>query len=314
MRLDQPLARADEPPFAYLDVIGHCSSWWGWRQIFLIATWETRRPCTRSTSRAISREDTPARHRGRIVCCKAACCWGTDTRCASFPSPSTRSPNGAAPPNVAALGPLCHTAIRHPVADPIPLELADQGEHPEQHLRDAIVGNRVDAHIRDHQLNALVFPDLRAGEPVGGPTKGAVEPSPRWAIVTAPQYEALLERADEVHRLFRLALVPVHETRHRVGVDIASPGDPSQPVSRHLVRDWWERGEQLAGLAREPGRGWHSLRRQFATELKGMPLADLAALGGWRSPATILACYQQPDPITMREGLARRGRLEMRGA
>jgi integrase len=45
-----------------------------------------------------------------------------------------------------------------------------------------------------------------------------------------------------------------------------SPLDPAKPVSRHLFRDWWERGQVVAKLPAEPGRGWHSLRRQFATE------------------------------------------------
>jgi integrase len=40
-----------------------------------------------------------------------------------------------------------------------------------------------------------------------------------------------------------------------------APGDPTQPMSRHLARDWWERAEAAPGLARVPGRGWHSLLR-----------------------------------------------------
>lgn len=91
---------------------------------------------------------------------------------------------------------------------------------------------------------------------------------------------------------------------------LPSPTDPSQPVSRHLLRDWWRRGEVLAKIPPEPGRGWHSLRRQFATELKHVPLKDLCALGGWKSAQTILACYQQPDPVTMRQALATRQRFE----
>ena len=72
-----------------------------------------------------------------------------------------------------------------------------------------------------------------------------------------------------------------------------APGKPAQAVTRHRARFWWNRMEVLAGIDREPGRGWHSLRRKFATELKNVPLKDLAALGGWKSAQTILKCYQR---------------------
>jgi len=88
-----------------------------------------------------------------------------------------------------------------------------------------------------------------------------------------------------------------------------SPEDPAQPMSRHLARDWWQRAEAAAGIARVPGRGWHSIRRKFATELKGASLKDLCALGGWKDHNTILKCYQQPDPDTMRVALEKRGTL-----
>ena len=89
----------------------------------------------------------------------------------------------------------------------------------------------------------------------------------------------------------------------------ASPKNPARPISRHRARTWWTRMEALAGLTPEPGRGWHSLRRKFATELKHTPLRDLAQLGGWKSPQTILKCYQRADDATLRAALANRGRL-----
>lgn len=88
-----------------------------------------------------------------------------------------------------------------------------------------------------------------------------------------------------------------------------SPENPSEPVSRHLVRDWWERGEKLGGVTHQPGLGWHSLRRKFATELKHTPLKDLCHLGGWKEPQTVLKCYQQPDESTMRQALEGRRHL-----
>ena len=85
-----------------------------------------------------------------------------------------------------------------------------------------------------------------------------------------------------------------------------SPEDPSKPCSRHLFGDWWPKGEGLAGLPHEKGMGWHSLRRKFATELKDTPLKDICQLGGWKSPQTVLTCYQQPDQDTMRRSLEAR--------
>ena len=92
-----------------------------------------------------------------------------------------------------------------------------------------------------------------------------------------------------------------------------SPEDPTQPCSHHLVRDWWQRGEALAGLAHEAGLGWHSLRRKFATDMKHVPLVDLCYLGGWKDPQTVLTCYQRPDERTMRQALASRGRRAVGG-
>jgi integrase len=89
-----------------------------------------------------------------------------------------------------------------------------------------------------------------------------------------------------------------------------APGDASQPVSRHLMRDWWQQGEALAKVPRSPGLGWHSLRRKFATELKHVPLKDLCYLGGWKEPQTVLKCYQRADADTMKQALATRKPLQ----
>lgn len=88
-----------------------------------------------------------------------------------------------------------------------------------------------------------------------------------------------------------------------------APEDAAKPCSRHLVRDWWQRAEEVAELDHEPRMGWHSLRRKFATELKGANLKDLCALSGWKSLQTILLCYQREDEESMREALANRRQL-----
>lgn len=85
-----------------------------------------------------------------------------------------------------------------------------------------------------------------------------------------------------------------------------SPTEPGKPVRRDLLRDWWQKLEKAARLDRIPGRGWHSLRRKFATDLKHEPLADLCSLGGWRDHNTVLKCYSRPDEGTMRGALDRR--------
>jgi integrase len=88
-----------------------------------------------------------------------------------------------------------------------------------------------------------------------------------------------------------------------------SPENPSRHCSRHLTRDWWQRGEKAAGIERRSQRGWHSLRRKFVNDLKGdTPIADLCRLGGWKSAMTVLTVYQQADELTMRTALENRAK------
>jgi len=117
--------------------------------------------------------------------------------------------------------------------------------------------------------------------------------------------------------LIETAVAVLEQERRREGAIVdalvfPSPGDPSKLVSRHLVRDWWDRGAKLAALPKGRRLGYHSLRWKFATEMKHTPLKDLAHLGGWKSPQTILACYQLPDEATPRDALATRRTLTAR--
>ena len=84
---------------------------------------------------------------------------------------------------------------------------------------------------------------------------------------------------------------------------LPAPKDPSTCVSRWLVRDWWERAEVLAGLEPKRGRGWHSLRRKFASDLMNQPLKVLCELGGWKTAQTVLQCYQRADEGQLRKAL-----------
>lgn len=91
------------------------------------------------------------------------------------------------------------------------------------------------------------------------------------------------------------------------------PDDVARPISRGVVRKWWDAIAKAAAIPKGRRYGWHSLRRNFASELKGMPLRDLAALGGWKSTTTILTCYQTPDESTQRAGLSARKTLHATG-
>jgi len=44
---------------------------------------------------------------------------------------------------------------------------------------------------------------------------------------------------------------------------------------------------------------WHPYRRKWATARKHLPLADVAAAGGWKGTQTLTKCYQQPDDATI---------------
>ena len=85
--------------------------------------------------------------------------------------------------------------------------------------------------------------------------------------------------------------------------------DASKCAGRSPVRYWWNRAEELAGLGRMRGRGWHSLRRKFASDLMDLPLKVLCELGGWKEAQTVLRCYQQADTVQLRKALESRPRV-----
>ena len=84
---------------------------------------------------------------------------------------------------------------------------------------------------------------------------------------------------------------------------LPAPKNPSACMSSALSYDWWSRAERIAGLEPKPGRGWHSLRRKFASDLMDQPLKVLCQLGGWK---TVLRCYQRADEDQLRQALANR--------
>jgi len=90
---------------------------------------------------------------------------------------------------------------------------------------------------------------------------------------------------------------------------LPAPRDPARSMSYAVARYWWERAERLAGLERKRGRGWHSLRRKFASDLMDQPLKVLCELGGWRTAQTVLQCYQRADEQRLKKALDERPRV-----
>ena len=90
---------------------------------------------------------------------------------------------------------------------------------------------------------------------------------------------------------------------------LPAPGDTSKCAGRSLARRWWNRAQKLAGLEPRRGRGWHSLRRKFASDLMALPLKVLCELGGWKEAQTVLRCYQQADSGQLRKALESRPRV-----
>ena len=94
------------------------------------------------------------------------------------------------------------------------------------------------------------------------------------------------------------AIVVLEEARKRNpgiadALVLPAPGNPSTCVRSGRARSWWKRAERLAGLEPKHRRGWHSLRRKFASDLMDQPLKVLCELGGWKTARTVLQCYQQ---------------------
>ncbi len=90
---------------------------------------------------------------------------------------------------------------------------------------------------------------------------------------------------------------------------LPAPKQPSQCLGRYMALRWWYKAAKLAGLEPKRGRGWHSLRRKFASDLMDQPLKVLCELGGWKEPRTVLRCYQQANPRQLRKALDGRRRV-----
>ncbi len=108
--------------------------------------------------------------------------------------------------------------------------------------------------------------------------------------------------------------VAVLEEARRMGAGtgnapvLPSSKDHTRCLGRVSAYLWWKKGQTLAGLEPKPRRGWHSLRRKFASDLMDLPLKVLCELGGWKEAQTVLRCYQQADAVQLRKALDSRPR------
>ena len=89
---------------------------------------------------------------------------------------------------------------------------------------------------------------------------------------------------------------------------LPAPRNPLAVVGAARLHAWWQKAQILAGLEPKPGRGWHSLRRKFASDLMDHPLKVLCQLGGWKTAKTVLRCYQRADEGQLRKALEDRRR------
>ena len=90
---------------------------------------------------------------------------------------------------------------------------------------------------------------------------------------------------------------------------LPAPRDPSRCLGHMSAHRMWGRAETLARLEPKHRRGWHSLRRKFASDLMDQPLKVLCELGGWKEARTVLTCYQRADEGQLRKALADRRRV-----
>ncbi len=89
---------------------------------------------------------------------------------------------------------------------------------------------------------------------------------------------------------------------------LPSSRDAMRCIHRVSAYQWWRKAQTLAGLEPKARRGWHSLRRKFASDLMDLPLKVLCELGGWKAAKTVLRCYQQPDEAQLRHAILSRRR------
>lgn len=144
-------------------------------------------------------------------------------------------------------------------------------------------GHRTDAILK------LQWSDISFAEPEHAP-HGTI----RWR---AENDKIANEHTVPMNDRARRALLAVAKDRAEIGESwvFPSPTDGTKKLERHLASRWLRRAERLANIEHVKGRGWHSFRRQWASELRHLPDTDVAAAGGWKDVTTMKRCYQHAD-------------------
>lgn len=75
--------------------------------------------------------------------------------------------------------------------------------------------------------------------------------------------------------------------------------NPDEPMGRYAFGAWLRQAEEKAKLPKLDGSLWHAYRRAWATARKHLPIADVAAAGGWKDTRTLITCYTQPTNDAM---------------
>ena len=78
-----------------------------------------------------------------------------------------------------------------------------------------------------------------------------------------------------------------------------SHSDANVPICKDVFSGWLRTAEKKAELPKLDGSLWHAYRRGWATSRKHLPIADVAAAGGWSDVTTLIRCYQQADDETL---------------
>ncbi len=146
---------------------------------------------------------------------------------------------------------------------------------------------------RIRAICSLTYQDLKLAFLPGAP-HGAIQ----WPGQTEKEGKAW---SAPISPRVRQALERVLQERPGIGPTylFPCPTDPRRPVQYERVRHWLLVAENLAGLPKQAGSSFHAFRRCWATARKHLPVADVAAAGGWSSTITLDRCYQQPYASTI---------------
>ena len=155
------------------------------------------------------------------------------------------------------------------------------------------------AHETGHRIGAirqLRWPDI---DFEGGTVRWRAEHDKSGYEHVTPVTDEALDALEEVRAM--------HPGAGEAPV-LPAPRNPLAVVGAARLHAWWQKAQILAGLEPKPGRGWHSLRRKFASDLMDQPLKVLCQLGGWKTAKTVLRCYQRADEGQLRRALEDRRR------